>query len=96
MAKIFKVGDYVAFDYEPYMCMKIVAVHENGLVDINWGGQLILNHETSHLVLSKAIICGKPVNSDNSQKQPTQADCYYIKNGVLYSSYNGKKIGVIR
>lgn len=29
MAKIFKVGDYVAFDYEPYMCMKIVAVHGN-------------------------------------------------------------------
>lgn len=63
MEKIFKVGDYVAFDYEPYMCMKIVAVHGNGLVDINWGGKLILNHETSHLVLSKAIICGKPVNA---------------------------------
>gem|GEM_PF-4813140 len=29
------------------------------------------------------------------KKQPTQADCGYIKNGVIYSSYNGKKIGKI-
>lgn len=28
--------------------------------------------------------------------QPTQADCAYIKNGVIYSSYNGKKIGKIK
>lgn len=63
MEKKFKVGDYVAFDYEPYMCMHIVAVHENGRVDINWDGQLIIGYETKHLVLSKAIICGKPVNA---------------------------------
>jgi len=29
-------------------------------------------------------------------KQPTQVDCGYIKNGVIYSSYDGRRIGLIK
>ena len=31
-----------------------------------------------------------------TKKQPTQADAGYFKNGIIYSSYNGKKIGRIK
>ncbi len=29
-------------------------------------------------------------------EQPTQAGCGYIKNGIIYSSYDGRKIGRIK
>ena len=30
---------------------------------------------------------------EKKQSQPTQANCTYVKNGSLYSIYDGRKIG---
>lgn len=35
-------------------------------------------------------------NRITNTQQPTQSDCGYIKNGVIYSSYDGRKIGKIK
>ena len=37
----------------------------------------------------------KTVNAllEKKQSQPTQANCTYVKNGSLYSIYDGRKIG---
>ena len=62
MQNEFKIGDKVAFDYEPQMCMTVVAVHDNGTMAVQWGDMRILNYPQDRFIFSEAIYCNKRVN----------------------------------
>lgn len=62
MKTIFNVGDKVAFDYEPHMCMTVLSVHEDGTMDVQWGDIKVLNYPQDRFIFSEAIICNKRVN----------------------------------
>lgn len=56
-------------------------------------GFIVTTEKGVQYELKKLLDVRKANLSQTKAKPPTEANCTYVKNGILYSSYNGRKVG---